>query len=105
MAQTKTLSAVKNLVPRLMPNWERISPTTGQTEYTQWAFKISGVGTDNAGTKEKYTEVNTYGTWQSTPYTDKELYTYIKNATTLHNVISGDLKTFYQNLINEDIST
>ena len=104
MAQTKTLSAVKNLVCRMIPNWERQNPTTGQTEYTQWAFKVSGVGTDNSGTNEKYSEVNTYGTWQSTPYTDKELYSYIKNASTINNALSGDLKTFYQNLINEDIS-
>ena len=71
MAATKTLTAVDNLLLRLIPNWTQQvqDGDTTKTQFTQWALKMTGVATDNAGTKETGCEVTMFGSWQDTPYT------------------------------------
>ena len=104
MAKTKTFDDIKNPQVLMTPNWKRLNDATGEVEYKQWRVQITGVGTDDAGAKEPGSETHYYGTWRTTPYTIKECWTYLKAATTLNDVICGDLKDFYENMIDEDIS-
>ena len=107
MAATKTLTAVDNLLLRLIPNWTQQvqDGDTTKTQFTQWALKMTGVATDNAGTKETGCEVTTFGSWQDTPYTPKQLYDFLVAANTMNTVVANATKTFYQNMINKDLNT
>ena len=103
MAVQKTLNKLDNVLLYLIPNCSR--ENNGVTEYCPWALKLTGVATDEAGTKKQAVEYHYWGSWQTEKRTDSELYLLLKNTSNANNLLANAVKELYVNAINEDISS
>ena len=101
MAKEVSLVKVKSMVWRLIPNVE-IDNGDGSTSYKPWQIKMTCVASGDGAVNPVCVKID-LGALQDNPYTDKELYSIIKNTGTVNTILANNMKEMYLEAISVDL--